>query len=306
MTGKRSKVEPIRNPTLFEMDKLEVAGRLANSLGVERPYCEPGLLLGTSAFTANGWPGAFYPPGTKPPDFLSYYATQFKTVEIDSTYYGTPSAATVTGWYEKTLPDFIFAAKVPQVVTHEKVLKDCESEFDEFVDRMNLLHEKLGPMLLQFPKFSSYEIRPEEFSRRLRFFLQRVKDLPTVRFAVEIRNKSWLDNRFVDLLREYKVALALTDTSWMPRPWEMKEKVDMVTADFAYVRWLGDRNGIEKMTQVWDKVVVDRTEDLKNWVGLFRQFVQQGLKIFAYANNHYAGHGPATVKQFWSLWTEKQ
>jgi hypothetical protein len=93
MAGKRPKAEPIRNPTLFEMDKLEQAGKLANLLNVERPYSERGLLLGTSAFTANGWAGAFYPPGMKPYDFLSYYAKQFKTVEIDSTYYRTPSAS---------------------------------------------------------------------------------------------------------------------------------------------------------------------------------------------------------------------
>jgi uncharacterized protein YecE (DUF72 family) len=304
--GKRPKVEPIRNPTLFEMHKLEEAGRLVNSLNVDRPYNEPGLLLGTSAFTAAGWEGSFYPEGMKARDFLSYYATQFKTVEIDSTYYATPSASTVTGWYEKTPPDFIFAAKVPQFVTHEKVLVNCEAEFDEFIDRMNLLHEKLGPMLMQFPKFDKYEIRLDEFSRRLRFFLQRVEDLPTRRFVVEIRNKAWLDKKFLDLLREYKVALALTDTSWMLRPWEMKENFDLVTTDFVYVRWLGDRHGIERITQVWDKTVVDRIEDLRNWVGLFRQFITKNLKVFAFANNHYGGFGPATVKQFWNLWAEKK
>ena len=66
MPPKRPKIEPIRNPTLFKMGKLEQAPNLANSLNLERPYSEPGLLLGTSAFTANGWPGAFYPPGMKP------------------------------------------------------------------------------------------------------------------------------------------------------------------------------------------------------------------------------------------------
>ena len=65
MPPKRPKVEPIRNPTLFEMDKLEQAGSLVNSLNVERPYSEPGLLLGTSALTANGWAGAFYPVWSK-------------------------------------------------------------------------------------------------------------------------------------------------------------------------------------------------------------------------------------------------
>jgi uncharacterized protein YecE (DUF72 family) len=68
-----------------------------------------------------------------------YYAKQFQTVEIDSTNYGTPSESTVTSWYEKTPPDFVFAAVVPQVVIHEKVLNDCEAEFDEFVDRVGLV-----------------------------------------------------------------------------------------------------------------------------------------------------------------------
>ena len=60
---------------------------------------------------------------------------------------------------------------------------------------------------------------------------------------MEIRNKDWLDAEFTDLLREYNVALALTDTSFMPRPWEMKADLDLITADFAYIRWLGDRKG---------------------------------------------------------------
>jgi uncharacterized protein YecE (DUF72 family) len=153
MAGKRHKVEPIGNPTLFELDKLEVPGQLAKSLNVEWRYSEPGLLLGTSAFTANGWSGAFYSPGMKPHDFLSYYATQFRTVEIDSTFCGTPSASTVASWYERTPNDFIFAAKVPQIVTHNKALKECEAEFDEFIDRMYLVREKRGPLVLRSPRW---------------------------------------------------------------------------------------------------------------------------------------------------------
>jgi Protein of unknown function DUF72 len=164
---KRSTVTPIKDPTLFEMGKLEEAGTLANLLNVVRPYSEPGLFLGTSAFTANGWPGSFYPPGMESTDYLTHYATQFQTVEIDSTYYRTPSASTVTGWFEKTPPDFVFAAKVPQIITHEKILVNCEAEFEEFVDRMDILDEKLGPLLFQIPKFTKYQIQPDEFSRRL-------------------------------------------------------------------------------------------------------------------------------------------
>ena len=305
MTPRRPKIEPIRNPTLFEMEKLERAPQLETSLKVERRYSEPGLVLGTSSFTADGWQGSFYPPEMQTGNFLSYYATQFKTVEIDSTYYGTPSAATVTNWYERTPPDFIIAAKVPQIITHEKMMVNCEAEFDEYIDRMHLLGEKLGPLLLQFPRFNKYEIQADEFFRRLHLFLKHVKHLPTVRLVVEIRNRAWLDKRITDLLREYNVALALTDLSNMPRPWEVKNGLDLVTTDFVYVRWLGDRKGIEALTMRWDKTVIDRTGDLRNWAALFRKFLSRNLKVYAYANNHYAGHGPGTVKLFWDMWARR-
>jgi uncharacterized protein YecE (DUF72 family) len=279
-----------------------LASELVGKLHTERPYTEPGLFLGTSAFTASGWQGTFYSVGTNPPNYLAYYSTQFQTVEIDSTFYGCPTAETVNKWYLRTPADFIFAAKVPQVVTHEKMLVDCEAEFEEFVDRMNILGDKLGPLLLQFPMFNKFVMNGDEFLRRLRFFLARVKDLPTVRFVVEIRNKPWLTERLLDVLRENRVALALSDTSFMPRPWE--QKLDLITADFAYVRWLGDRKGIEQMTTTWDKTVVDRYDDLRNWVDLFRTIRGRtpDLKIYAYANNHYQGHGPNTVKLLWDLY----
>jgi uncharacterized protein YecE (DUF72 family) len=302
---KRSKVEPNRSPTLFEMDKSEKAKPLVNILNVERPYSEPGLYLGTCAFSANGWQGTFYPPGMQPREFLTHYATKFRTVEVDSTFYGTPSASTVSRWNEKTPPDFVFAAKVPQVVTHDKVLVDCEREFDEFIGRMNSLGEKLGPLILQFPYFSRSEFKSvNEFLPRLRFFLKRIHEIP-IKFVVEIRNKTWLDQRFVDVLREHAVALALTDTSFLPRPWEIKEHFDFVTADFVYVRWLGDRKAIEAQTKTWDKTIIDRSEDLKNWAELFREFLRRDMKIYAYANNHYAGNGPGTVKLFWETLNKK-
>jgi uncharacterized protein YecE (DUF72 family) len=283
------------------MEKLDEVSGLPGEPKIERPYSLPGILLGTSAFTANGWQGSFYPSGMQPRDFLSHYATQFATVEVDSTFYGCPSASTVNNWSARTPEDFLFCVKIPQVITHDKALVDCDSEFEEFVKTMDLLGPKLGPMVFQFPLFDRWKFpKQESFLAVLEPFL---KKLPTDhRFVIEIRNKKWLDAKFVDVLREYNVALALTDTSFMPRPWEMKEKFDLITADFAYVRWLGDRKRIEKVTERWDKIVLDRREDLTNWVELFRKFVARNLKVFAYANNHYAGHGPATVKTFWELW----
>jgi uncharacterized protein YecE (DUF72 family) len=300
---KRTKVEPIRSPTLFQMDKLDEPSSESRA---ERPYSLPGILLGTSAFTANGWHGSFYPSGMKSRDFLSYYATQFATVEVDSTFYGCPSATTVNNWAARTPEDFIFSVKVPKIITHEKALVDCDPEFEEFVKTMDILGPKLGPMVFQFPLFDRWKFpKQDSFLGVLTRFM---KKLPTDhKFVIEIRNKNWLDANFADVLREHKVALALTDTSFMPRPWELKQKFDLVTADFAYVRWLGDRKGIEKQTTTWDKAIIDRTSDLRNWVDLLREMVMNKKirKLFAFANNHYAGHGPGTVKLFMDLWNKK-
>ena len=274
---------------------------------IERPFSLPGVFLGTSSLTAAGWEGSFYPRGMRPQEFLRYYSSQFQTVEIDSTFHGTSAASTVTSWNEKTPGDFIFAVKVPQVITHEKVLVDCEPEFDEFTERMRLLGDKLGPILFQFPKFDKWVVKSaDEFRARLQAFLKRAAQANASRFAVEIRNQDWLDTELTDLLREYNVALALTDTSFMLRPWEMKGTVDLVTADFVYVRWFGNRKQIETMTKSWDKTVVDRTEDLRHRVKLCREIVSERKvkHLFLFGNNHYQGHGPDTVKTFWRLWQE--
>jgi uncharacterized protein YecE (DUF72 family) len=259
------------------------------------------IRLGTSAFTAAGWPGSFYPANLKPAEYLGYYATQFDTVEVDSTFYRAPSASTVRGWYAKTPPGFVFAAKVPQVITHEKVLVDCQSELAEFLGTMDLLGEKLGPLLFQFGYFNKKAFRSGgDFLARLEPFLKR---LPSgYRFALETRNKAWMDARLMDALRASNVALALVDHAWMPRPAELFEKFDPITADFAYIRWLGDRKGIEEQTKTWDKTIIDRTGELREWVNVCYRISGRGLPVFAYANNHYAGNGPATVRLFQELW----
>jgi len=259
------------------------------------------LYIGTSAFTAAGWPGTFYPNGLKPADYLAYYATKFNSVEIDSTFYRAPSKSTVQGWERKTPPGFVFAAKIPQSITHEQVLVDCEAEFKEFVKTMDLLGDKLGPLLLQFGYFNKKAfVGINDFLARLKPFLKKLpKDH---KFAVEIRNKNWLVPQFVETLRDHGVALALIDQAWMPRPAQWFEKFDPITADFTYVRWLGDRKGIEAQTKVWDKVIVDRRAELSEWAEILGKVHKRKIQIFAWANNHYAGFGPATVEMFQELW----
>src|ERR1035441_4849672 len=102
---------------------------------------QPLIRLGTSAFTAAGWEGSFYPKGLPAREQLTYYAQHFDTVEVDSTFYRTLSKTTVQGWLKQTPEGFIFAAKIPQIITHENVLVDCDAEFKEFMEVMDLLGE---------------------------------------------------------------------------------------------------------------------------------------------------------------------
>jgi uncharacterized protein YecE (DUF72 family) len=234
-------------------------------------------------------------------EYLTYYATKFDSVEVDSTFHRTPALTTVKGWYSKTPSGFISAAKVPQRITHEKMLADCETAMTEFLKVMDALGEKLGPLLFQFGYFNRKAfVGVNDFLVRLVPFL---KKLPKVhRFALEIRNKRWIVPQFVEALRERGVALAPVDQTWMPRPAQWFEKFDPITANFTYVRWLGDRKGIEQQTKVWDKIIVDRTAELAEWVEILKKVHERRIQILAFANNHCQRFGPGTLEESKKLW----
>ena len=259
------------------------------------------IRLGTSSFTADGWNGSFYPKGMKSADYLAYYSTRFDTVEVDSTFYHCPTAAAVTNWALETPPGFIFSLKIPRTITHEKVLVDCDKEFEQFVTTVDVLDEKLGPMVFQFPFFDEKVFTtPVQFESRLKAFFKKLLLVSDYRFAVEIRNKYWLKPRLLDVLRENNVALVLQDQSWMPHPKEL-ENYDLLTADSSYIRWLGNRKDIEKLTTTWNSTIIDRTNDLQTWVDVCEKIQKRGITQYVYANNHYSGFAPATVELFRSL-----
>ncbi|MGA8304979.1 MAG: DUF72 domain-containing protein [Candidatus Acidiferrales bacterium] len=259
------------------------------------------IRLGTSSFTADGWNGSFYPKGTKSSDYLGYYSSRFDTVEVDSTFYRCPTIEAVRNWALKTPPGFIFSLKVPRTITHEKVLVDCDKEFEQFVNTVDVLGEKLGPMVLQFPFFDEEVFTtPVQFESRLKAFFVKLPRVCDYRFAVEIRNKYWLKPRLLDVLRENNVALVLQDQSWMPRPKDL-ENYDLITTDFSYIRWLGNRKDIEKLTTTWNSTIIDRTADLQTWVDVCEKIQKRGITQYVYANNHYSGFAPATVELFRSL-----
>jgi uncharacterized protein YecE (DUF72 family) len=154
----------------------------------------------------------------------------------------------------------------------------------------------------QFPFFDRGVFKTQnDFLNRLITFLRRLPQ--DFKFAVEIRNNEWLDAHFAGVLRDFGVALVLQDQSRMPGIRELK--FDPITADWTCIRWLGDRKGIERITTTFDKTVIDRTKELSSWVDVCYETMRRGVKVFGYANNHYAGYAPATIRQFRDLWAAK-
>jgi uncharacterized protein YecE (DUF72 family) len=261
----------------------------------------PNLRVGTSSWSSQDWVGVFYPAGTAPADFIAEYAKHFDIVEVDSTFYRTPSVALVRSWGARTPAGFLLAAKFPLVITHEKVLVDCASELAEFLNAMDHLGDKLGPLLLQFPYFNKQAFpQPQDFLVRLAKFLDQ---LPRGRaYAIELRNKYWINDRLLDLLRARNISLALIDHPWMTPADQLVAKQDMVTAGFVYLRWLGDRKGIEERTKHWDSVIIDRRREMETWIRIIRALLKRGLRILGFFNNHYAGFAPGSVKLFYEVW----
>jgi uncharacterized protein YecE (DUF72 family) len=238
------------------------------------------LLLGTQGFAFDDWVGPFYPPGTPKRSYLEEYARQLPCVEIDSSFYGTPRATTVKGWFERTPDQFRFAAKFPRLITHDKKLQGAEPEAHAFVATMQNLGDKLGVLILQF----AYDFTPEHFEG-LEAFLD---TLPGgLRYAVEVRNRKWLTPEFSQMLTARNTALVLQDLHYMPR-------LDWITADFTVIRWLGRRKDISR----FDEIQIDRSSNLEWWAEHVQRFLQSGVDVYGFFNNHFAGHSPASVRQF--------
>jgi len=238
------------------------------------------LLLGTQGFAFDDWVGPFYPPGTAKSAFLEEYARHFRTVEIDSTFYGSPRASVVQGWRDRTPDGFRFAAKFPRLITHDKKLEGAEGDAAAFVGTIQALDDKLGPLTLQF----AYDFTPDQF-KRLESFLTSLPRGP--RYAVELRNRGWLKPELGEMLSNLGVALVLQDLFYMP-------KLDWITTDFTVIRWLGRRSDIQK----FDRIQIDRSKELTRWADRVRRFLEEGVDVYGYFNNHFAGHSPASVKQF--------
>ena len=267
-------------------------------------FGSPYLRLGTSSWSSKDWIGTFYPEGTSPRTMIGRYAERLSTVEIDSTFYGTPAVRTVENWRDQTPESFLFATKAPQVITHEKCMEDCGRDVAAFLNTMRVLGPRLGPVLFQFPYYAKKDgMTCDAFCERLEKF---VLELPAdeYRMAVEIRNKTWLQPRLFDALRGRGISLAFIDHPWMPPPQIAMGMFGAMTGSFAYVRWLGDRYGIERITKTWNQTIVDRTKDLERWISPIQALVDKQTPVFGYFNNHYSGYAPdnlALIQQLFGV-----
>ncbi|MCW4019276.1 MAG: DUF72 domain-containing protein [Candidatus Bathyarchaeota archaeon] len=227
------------------------------------------------------WKGNFYPADLPSKDFLGFYAKQLGTVEVDSTFYHIPRTQTMTDWKNQTPNNFLFSLKFPQKITHIKLLKKCQEETRVFLERASLLQEQLGVLLLQFPPMFRQQHLP-----------LLAKYLPTLpkgyRYAVEVRNKSLLNEELYALLRAHNVAVVWVDAAKMPL-------VEQFTADFLYVRWVGDRKAVTGTT---GKTEVDRTADIETWAKRLQPLLKKQVPVFGYFSKYYSGSPTGDVAEF--------
>jgi uncharacterized protein YecE (DUF72 family) len=162
------------------------------------------VLAGTSGYSYKEWKGTFYPEKLPAGEMLRFYARHFRTVEINNTFYRMPAEQMLSRWSEEVPEGFRFALKAPRRITHEKRLRDAESDVAAFLQRSAALGPKLGTVLFQLPPFLKKDLpRLEDFLGLL------PPDRPA---AFEFRNVSWQDDAVHEALRTHGAMICIADT----------------------------------------------------------------------------------------------
>ncbi len=229
--------------------------------------------LGTSGWSYEEWEGPFYRKGEKRK--LRAYSSIFKTVEIDSTFYRNPSKGTVMGWLKYAPSDFVFTAKMPKLVTHDKRLGlkgDVKDDLETYFELMRPLQlgGKLGCFLIQLPPKCDCNME------NLETFFGLLD--PQFKYAIEFRNLSWIKDETWDLLKKYAIAYTIVDEPLLPPEVHL-------TADFAYFRWHG------RGEKIWFDYRYS-TKEIDNWVPKVKETSKSVKKIYGFFNNHFHGYAP--------------
>ncbi|MEJ2672427.1 MAG: DUF72 domain-containing protein [Deltaproteobacteria bacterium] len=221
--------------------------------------------IGTSGWHYGHWQGPFYPDAVGPEGFLKFYAQRFQTVEINNSFYQLPSERALATWRDTVPPGFIFAVKGSRFITHMKKLKDPERSLAPFLERVKILKDKLGPILFQLPPRWHFNLaRLEEFLRAL----------PGAwRYTLEMRDKSWINDKAMELLAQHKVAFCIYELDGYLSPQE-------TTTDFVYIRLHGPGGAYQGRYD---------TQTLADWAGAISAWSRQGREVFCYFDNDEAG-----------------
>ena len=246
--------------------------------------------IGCSGWSYTAWLGPFYPSKLENTDWLRYYSQIFDYVEIDSSFYRMPNKFMVKNWAKKAPDNFRFTAKFPKIITHDKHLVDVNEEVCTFLNNMEPLQEKTLALLIQLPP--SMEIMPG---------LEGLKELlpyldVRFRYAVEVRHPSWFQDLAYNFFTDNDICMAWSQLAHLITP-------PIVTTDFLYVRFIGDRSIDEKD---FGKIQKDRILEMKRWAneikkaetGKIRGRRKEVYLAMIAANNHYAGFGPGTANLF--------
>jgi uncharacterized protein YecE (DUF72 family) len=247
--------------------------------------------IGCSGWSYTSWQGPFYPKDIENSKWLNFYSKVFNYVEIDSTFYRIPNEFMVKNWYKRTPENFRFTAKLPKIITHDKGLRNIdEDQLDSFFKSISELKEKLLTLLIQLPP----SLRIVEGLEALRNILPHLNR--GFRYAVEVRHRSWFQDLAYNFFANNRMSLVWSQLADIHTP-------PIVTSDFVYVRFIGDRSIQEKD---FGQIQIDRIKEMKKIVRNFKDDTNEGnlskvkFAIVA-ANNHYAGFGPGTVNIFRQL-----
>ena len=224
--------------------------------------------IGTSGWHYDHWLGPFYPQplAKKKEDLLAYYAEHFHTVEINNSFYQLPQKKTLETWRDTVPSGFLFAVKGSRYITHMKKLKDAQGPLSTFLKRVEVLQDKLGPILFQLPP--QWKFNPERFYD----FLETLPGEHT--YAFEFRNRDWHNDETYDALRMMGASFCIYELDGYLSP-------KAITSNVVYIRLHGPGSAYEGR--------YDRTT-LGGWAGSFSTWTDQGLEIFCYFDNDQAGY----------------
>jgi uncharacterized protein YecE (DUF72 family) len=243
----------------------------------------PKNYIGASGWLYRNWIGDFYPEDIKQKDLFNYYQTQFKTVELNTTFYHLPKESTIQGWLEKAPDDFVYSLKASRFITHIKKLLDPEEPTKLFLQRIAPLGKKIGPILFQTPPSLGYDLE------RLRNILN---ILPKQHiYTFEFRNQSWFREETYQLLKEHNIALCIYDLRGYISP-------NVVTTNFLYIRLHGPTFRAYKGNY--------NDQKLERWVELISKANEEGRGAYVYFDNDGDGFAPHNAKRLEELLSPKK